>query len=372
MLACLAAVFPCSGVMNVGTSLATRQREFTAILHARLWQALVTAGTALGLSAWTASSSSLVLATTLGLFAGAAVFSWSIRNAVGRFLIYDRRWARTTTALKRNQSFLHFTAPYTLVTQAFNLAVTTFIAAAYGSSILGQFNLMYRALVTPSGIVMASVGQLTVRPLVYFAAQRQAAAASTFGLSILLLCAFVPAAAAFAVYGEDLFVTIFGPSWRMAGQFSQLAALPICMLASIGWVDRLFDAWREQRRALFIGTSGCIVWYAAMVVATEITGTQAGTVSGWCLGLALNAIIWAVGVGRLIGWSRYQLVGFWLPLLGAVPIVAAHILVRNNQTAELGAVVLSTGCVYIANWLLVRKFLPAAQQLTVPAPTPRG
>jgi O-antigen/teichoic acid export membrane protein len=357
---CLAASFTGIGLFNLGIAVATRTGAFGLVLRARSSYAITLAAIPLALSAWWPSSDALILGTTLGFFAAAALFYPDIHACLVRFRGRGQGWRDIVDASRTNRSFAHFTVPYTLVTQTLGLAVTAVIATAHGAFVVGQFSLMYRTLHAPASIAINSLGQYAARPLVALADKRSLALEPMSALVLVLLAASIPAGAVGTLYGERLFIFVFGNSWSMAGRFAELAALPMCLYLSISWIDRLFDAWREQRFGFIVGSAGCIAWLASLLAGQLLSDTPMGSIVGWCVGLTANALIWGWALVKLAGWpGRTMLVMLAVMVAGAGPVFTASVVARPaGSTWHVAAVASAVAVAYGLLYLIVRRHRP--------------
>lgn len=343
-------------LQSVGIALASRHRFYTGISYSRLSQAMVTAVVPLALAHWWPTSDSLILGTTLGLVAGVLFLSRSIWASTSRFVAAGRGRKNLLAALRRNRAFALFTVPYTFVTQALGLLITSLIAATHGPYVLGQYSLMYRTVTAPASIVIGSLGQYTARPLVHFSDNRADAVEPISGLVSILLACFIPLGTFISLNAEEVFAFLFGTKWRMAGRFAELAIVPMCVLMSVGWIDRLFDAWREQRLGLAVGSAGCVCWLAVVVAAQQIWNEPMTTIAGWSLGLLINAMIWAAGMNRLAQWpAKRRLFTLSIAVLAFAPVLIVHEIVQDMGTVLQAAMLVSTvGVVYVVLALVIR------------------
>ena len=324
-LSCLAASFGLVGLINLGSAICIREAAFGTVLRARVFQAVMGVLPPIALSYWSRSSNVLIFGSTFGLLTGAIFFSPAVYGNIVHFLADGNRRKRLGVSLIKNRAFAHFGLPYTVITQAFGLSLTSLLAVSHGTFVLGQYSLMNRALTAPAGVVINSFGQLTARPLAQYAEKRTAAAKPIFDLVLILLAVSLPLATIATIYGEEIFIFIFGTTWSMAGRFAEWAAIPMCLKLSVGWIDRLFDSWREQRFGFFVGSIGCAVWLAAFVVAELISASPYVAVAGWCIGLALSATVWGGAMIKLVGRPPLIVLPFLLvTVVGVVPIMLVH------------------------------------------------
>lgn len=359
-LSCLALSCGLLGAISAGSTLCVRKAAFGVLLTSRLLQAVVGVVLPITLSDWSRSGDVLILGSAAGMMAGAICFGPKLYASVVNFRREAAFCSQLFAALKGNQAFAHFGVAYTLVTQSFGLAVTTLLAVTHGTMVVGQFNLMNRAVGTPAGILMASFGQLTARPLTQYLDDRESARKPIFDLVLVLLAISLPLATLGAVYGEEMFVYVFGPTWSLAGRFAEWAAIPMSLLLSVGWIDRLFDAWREQRLGFLVGTLGCAAWLLPFVIAESIYRTPFAALVGWSLGVGLNAAVWAGALVRLVGPPSSFFPFFWVTIVAIVPVVAAREVAATSAKTYMAGVIM-TGAVLItygALLVLIRRHRP--------------
>jgi O-antigen/teichoic acid export membrane protein len=354
---CLGASFTGVGLFYLGLSIANRKSDFKAMFRSRLLSAVTGVAVPIAAAPWSKSADMLVLGTLLGFFAGALPAAGHILRSTMRFLSNGHGWAHIRQVATANRSFARFTAPYTLVTQLFGFCVTSLFAVAHGPFVVGQFALMFRILNAPASIAVNSVGQYVVRPLVGLSHNRSAATAPILATAIALLSITLPLATIATVFGEELFVLVFGLPWRLAGEFVALAAIPMCLHLSISWIDRLFDAWREQRFGFVVGSIGCAVWLSLLVAVQFIWAAPSVTVAGWSVGLALNATIWLVAVLKLTGLPGDQRPPVLKVLMiGTLPLLlVAHLVSGESLDLKVAALSSTTVGVYYCLWVIVKQ-----------------
>ena len=353
---CLGASFTGIGLFYLGLSIANRTGDFKTMFRARLVYAITAVAVPIAIAPLSRSADLLVLGTVLGFFAGALPAARHILQSIRQFKSGSKGWIHIRRVAAENRSFAHFTAPYTLVTQVFGFCVTSMIAVAHGPFVVGQFALMYRVLNAPASIAVNSLGQYVVRPLVGLSHDRSAATAPILTTATALLALTLPAASIATVFAEDAFVLIFGSPWSLAGQFVGFAAIPMCFHLSINWIDRLFDAWREQRFGFVIGSMGCAVWLTSLVAAELVWRSPSATVAGWSTGLILNAGIWLLGALKLTRWRDANLLAILGVLVGGIlpPLLVSHLVVNQSLAVQLMALGLTTAGVYCVLWTMLR------------------
>lgn len=355
-LQCLAAAFLFSGILNVGSAICLRSGTFGLLSAARLAQAVVGVALPIVSFSWLPSSTSLILGTTAGLLFGALFFMGSVLGSLRRLTGKERAFAQVISALKANRGFASFGLPYALVTQTFAFGVTSLLAATKGVYLLGQFNLMSRTLMAPASIVTVSIGQYVARPLA-MRDQTEDVGKSLFDLMALLLAASLPLAVLATLYGQPIFTMIFGSGWSQAGLYAEWAAVPMCLHLSIGWTDRLFDAWRRQRFGFYVGSIGCAIWFALLAAAAFFVVSPDAAVIAWCAGLALNATVWIVALARMVGLPRHTLsTVLMIAVVSFMPIWATHAWFSATiPTFTITAVAVATFVTYGALFALIRR-----------------
>ncbi len=349
---CLAASFAGTGLFNLGLAIANRKGAFQTLLKARVLYSATVAGVSIGVGFWWPSADALIIGTTLGFFVGATPLFGGIWTYTHRFGFGRHNWCRVVQAIRDNRAFAYFTAPYTVVTQFFGFAVPALISLFHGVHVVGQYSVMLRTLHAPASIAITSLGQYVVRPLVGYADNRTEAAVPLASIVVVLIALAVPIGTLGTSVGEEVFIFIFGAQWRVAGQFAEYAALPMCLYLSISWIDRLFDAWHEQRLGFIIGTTGCTLWLGALLVGQMLGGTPSALIAGWSIGLGMNAVVWGLGLARLGKWPLPMFVLLLQMLaIGILPTLAvAHFTNALSMETKILALGVTLAATYGMLW----------------------
>ena len=174
---------------------------------------------------------------------------------------------RLATLGKRFQRFPAFMILYGLMSTVRERATQFMLGGVAGTNVLGQFALAWRVTSAPNSLLYAALG-----PAFFGAAARgsrdgnEQLAVQLVRLSAVLL---VPAFVFLAVEAPTLAAWMFGEEWVASGRMIMLLAIPMLTLAATGWLDRLFDVYRQQPAALALEAG-----FTALVVAAVAVGLK--------------------------------------------------------------------------------------------------
>lgn len=207
--------------------LAIRQQEFGRIGRRNLLQAGVTSSAQVSLGAIGIQPLGLLIGYCLGqaagvvsLLRGSGLRAPHLRSAAVR--------TRLRALLIRYRRFPLVSAPSGLINVAGVVLPPVLVGAFYGVSDAGQFGLAQRTLALPIFVIGTAIGQVYLGSL--SRARREGTRSvdalfsrSTRRLLLVAACCAVPVAA----LGPWMYALVFGPEWRLSGEFAR--ALALCL-----------------------------------------------------------------------------------------------------------------------------------------------
>lgn len=229
---------------QVGVGLASRRQAFRSIAKATVVNqaSYVAAAIAVGFSSgWTLG---LVVAKAVGQGAAAMLLGRiGISEAIGGVRCWS--FSSVYAAAFRYRQFLIFNTPCSLLgSVARDAPIYIFSAlAAMGSA--GFFGLARTVLLAPTLLASNAFSLVFYREAVNLRGS-QRLQQLTQRLLLTGLTVLAPLFAFCAVWGDVLFVTIFGDDWRNAGIFAMVIAPAAWMAVQTGWPERLFEVNMRQ------------------------------------------------------------------------------------------------------------------------------
>ncbi len=257
-------------VTSAATSLrffANRHEHYTLISRVAMTQAIVGAAVTIGLGLWGLRRDGQIIGATVGLVASFAIFvavyGHTLRQISWRF--GQSMW----NTAKRYKDFPLYGATTTFLDCITAGLPVLMMTKFFPSSDVGQYALGVRVFSAPLSFIATSVSQVHMRKAADLVATSPSVLPKythTLALSLLAI-ACVPAAV-LAVWGEDLFALVFGPSWKRAGEFLVilLPALVVKFVASA--VSGVFAATGNLRMSAAWKTSALVVTAGGLSLGT--------------------------------------------------------------------------------------------------------
>lgn len=339
--------------------LATRKREFRSIAKANVANQASYVATALAAGFASGWALGLVVAKTLGQALGfmlvwrgartqlkAAVRGWSVR---------DIRAAAGTY-----RQFLIFNTPYSLIGSIARDAPVYLFSAFAAMGAAGFFGLARTVLMAPTLLAANAFSQVFFREAVALQGTPRLEAL-TLTLLRVGLVALAPLFAFCAAWGDVVFVSIFGESWRTAGGFAMVLAPAAWMAVQTGWPERLFEVNARQgvSFALQLGSDAVT---AAAFAATYLLGgdpVKAVAVFALCNVVYHHAYLLAifrVSTFAVSGLLRVICAGWLVFALCFVVLGALRFQIQSaGAAAWIAALTLACAATAVSGWFLVRR-----------------
>ena len=193
----------------------------------------------------------LIIADTIGqLIAGFFVLIKSLKS--DRDKVSKVSKAGMMKQAKRYVHFPKFNVISGLFEKASGQLPVILLASFFGTAISGLFSLSQRIIAAPGSIVGASVGDV-FRQQVSIEYQKNGDCRETFLdlLKLLLLIGIIPFSV-LAVFAPFLFSFIFGPEWRIAGEYAQIMILMFFLSFVVSPLSNMFIIAEKQKIDLVI------------------------------------------------------------------------------------------------------------------------
>lgn len=312
----LAPMLVASVVTQMGTGLATRQGRFELVVVSNMATALVFAAAAVSIGYLSPGDEGVVVSRLLGQTAGCV-------SLISVVLVLSRPGAswrmspsRVREVWRDQRQFLVFNTPYSVVgglARDFPLYV---FAAGGGAALAAAYALARTVMLAPTTLISGALSSVFYREAAEHLGtprlKELALALSRWGLLLP-----IPAFAFVAVWGDELFVLVFGAEWRTAGDFARILAVPLWLALQTGWPERLFEAARRQ------GVSFAIQMGFDALHAVVVVGVYFGS----------GSALWAVGA-YAVTYSAYH-VSYLVAVFGIAGFGHAE-LARVGAVAVLG------------------------------------
>ena len=215
-----------AGFYNVLTYLGLRHKEYHALAAASIYRSVVLAGLSILLGLLKLGANGLLISQLVSSLTASVRIASSCLRLDGLVHI---RFAELWRLARRYSDFPKYNLIGTVANDLSFHLVSLFILSAYSVATLGLYALVDRVLVAPMSIVGSAIGQVFIREA--SEEKRRTGSADLVFVSTLkrLMFAGVPIFAMLFVTADDLFATVFGESWRQAGQYTRIL-LPMFFL----------------------------------------------------------------------------------------------------------------------------------------------
>jgi O-antigen/teichoic acid export membrane protein len=315
------------GIQLVAQYWSLRAQRYRIQSRAIIMQAMISVVVQTALAAfWGSSTRFLVLGTLAGYAALVAVYRPILQDVVLPVLT---RHATLKGAAHAARSYLRFpiyTGPYVMVGQATLRGVFLVLAALTSSAIVGQYALAQRVILLPVFTLMAAVSQIffsrAAQKLDDPRMQRMVRTALIVGplcVGPLFMLMFL--------FGEPLFMDIFGREWQLAGRFAVILSIPSLVRTLTAWLDRVYDIRGRQRLALAVTATYATIAISTMYVTLRVSGNAEFGVTSYAIITSIFYLVWllfALSVGKFdlrlcgelvvvsLAVAGFMIVGNWI------------------------------------------------------------
>ena len=333
------------GIYSVFSHWALRTQSFTSIARTRVSQTVSIL--AVQLLGFKAGGIALVIGQAGGQGIGGLLL---IRTAFCNSAFRQWQWSDVWQAKKRFREFPLLSTWSSFLNVVGGQLPPLLFAMLFNASAAGLYALAHRVLAMPMTVVGEAIGK------VFFSNAAEAYRAGTLAALVkkvhdkLALIA-MPPAVALMIIGPELFVWIFGDSWRMAGEFARWMApwlyivfitSPLSTLSLVMGKQReelLFQiilmlvrslaiflgAWSESLKlavVLFSGVSA-VCWVGYMLWVIKLTNNNISDFFKSTLQLLIVSITVVSPLFGILNWPVYSFV-WWASLITCMGLVLLH------------------------------------------------
>lgn len=322
-----------------------RHKRFSSMAATRLAQALVTVATQV--AAFRYAGGGLIGGQAAGQAVSAVLLGW--RNAL-RWPAGEGYVARLRAAAIRYRDFPLYSTWGGFANTAGQQLPPLLFAALFGASAAGFYALAHRLIAAPVSVFGQAVSGVFLAD-----AARQyrngTLAETVCDLQRLLIRIITPAVVFLVVFGEDMFVWVFGADWALSGEVASWLALWMLVAFSTSPISTIFTI--AERQGLGAVMQG---WLLACRVAGLVIGGWNGdfmmAVSGFALANVLGYISYLVVAFSCIDANRARLLRSYIePVLAISVTWGALQIVGEPFKYHVFAVLLVVSAGYYA-WLL--------------------
>ena len=204
----------------------------------------------------------------LGAIAGQAIttfmFSWRVWRE-DKALLLTTTWRSTRQNAIRYKNFPKFLVPSGLVESAASQLPAILISSFFGIATLGFFSLALRMVGLPMGLIAESIRDV-FRQKASEDYAKHGNCTTIFNQTFrrLLILSVLPFGA-IIFFGPLLFQFVFGPQWRVAGEFSQIMAVTFFLRFVSSPLSSMFYIAEKQKWDLVIQSTLFVIIVVSLV-----------------------------------------------------------------------------------------------------------
>jgi O-antigen/teichoic acid export membrane protein len=258
-------------VINIGTNWSIRTGSFSLISRQKISNSLFSNFLKWGFAYLSWGYFGLILATFIGYFISSFEFVFNYRGLKKKFSKLKSR-KKTWVLLKDHREFPLLNLPHILVDHGRDMLIATLILAYFSESVYGSFSHSYAMLRIPSMLIGVSLSQVFYNQAIklYNNNQRMLPLMKKT-ISMLLIISIVPFTILY-LYGEPIFVWIFGANWAEAGSYSETMSFWLMVSFIVSPISALPMILKKQKIALIFGIISALIQVLPLFIIPEIYG----------------------------------------------------------------------------------------------------
>jgi O-antigen/teichoic acid export membrane protein len=258
-------------VINIGTNWSIRTGSFSLISRQKISNSLFSNFLKWGFAYLSWGYFGLILATFIGYFISCFEFVFNYRGLKKKFSKLKSR-KKTWVLLKDHREFPLLNLPHILVDHGRDMLIATLILAYFSESVYGSFSHSYAMLRIPSMLIGVSLSQVFYNQAIKLYNENQhMLPLMKKTISMLLIISIVPFTILY-LYGEPIFVWIFGANWAEAGSYSETMSFWLMVSFIVSPISALPMILKKQKIALIFGIMSALIQVLPLFIIPEIYG----------------------------------------------------------------------------------------------------
>lgn len=247
---------------NIGTNWAIRNQAFKRISSSNILTSISTNGLKLIAGAMNYGVLGLIISTILGTVVGALFFIIDYFKNKSQDM-FERSKKRMYVLSKEYKEFPRVNLPHTIIDAARELLIAFFIVQIFSQSFFGSYDLSFRMLKIPLLLVGVSLGQIFYNKCSVLYANKKALFPFLKRTTLLLLLISIVPFTVIFLFGEPIFIWVFGDQWGLAGRISEILA---------PWLMVNFIASPISTLPMVIGKQVLFFWLGLISTAIQLIG----------------------------------------------------------------------------------------------------
>ncbi|MFQ3292615.1 oligosaccharide flippase family protein [Reinekea sp.] len=220
-------------------NLSIRFDAYKGISISRVFQSLTTAFIGITIGLYNTMAYGLILAILVGQIVGFMILIFSLRKLIFRMSLTDITVINLIEVAKEYSLFPKKNLPSAIVNSFYNNGKMVILTLLYSTAFTGLLSLTFRVVQMPITVVSNSVSDVLYR-YVSIELQRgdyRSIQSKLKRMAIILSLVGLVPSITLLLWGEDLFIFVFGEAWGLAGKYAailsfgfyfQFIASPFC------------------------------------------------------------------------------------------------------------------------------------------------
>ncbi len=280
------------GVQLIAQNWSLRTQNYRAQSIAMITQAAVTFACQTLLGATMGSNPYfLIIGTIAGYFSLTLVYIPVLREQV---LPRVRRYysgAAIMNVARLYRRFPIYTGPYAFIAQVAVRGISVILLMLTTTAIVGQYAVAQRVIFLPVITLMSAVSQIFFsRAARKLDDRRMPHMVRTALISGPLIVG--PLFMLALLFGERIFMLIFGHEWRQAGRFAEILAVPSLVKTLTAWLDRIYDIRSRQGLSLTLEIAYAVIALSSAYVTLRVSGNADLAVAVYAMATVGFYIVW--------------------------------------------------------------------------------
>lgn len=281
---------------NIGTNWAIRTKAFKIISYSSVLTSIASNGMKLITGLLGFGVIGLILSTIVGMMAGVSFYLYDyLKNK--KSPNFSKSRAKMYVLSQKYKEFPKVNLPHTLIDTVRELLIAFFLTYYLSTSLFGSYDLSFKMLKIPLLLIGTSIGQVLYQK----ASEKFARNEPLFSLLkrtvlYLFLISIIPFGVVF-IWGEPLFVFVFGEKWKLAGQIASAIAPWLMFNFIASTISMIPSVINKLRWFFWVGLVTTLIQlcffglYPQIVGWFELSAIQFFSITSWVMSLVFVVMI---------------------------------------------------------------------------------
>ena len=224
-----------------------RLHHYGLIAKVNLVQAIIGVFTTIGFGLLDFKTNGLLIGNLMGLIAVNVWLLYFYRSMLSHQILLSA--SRKTYIFRKYHHFPIYDAPTALLNGVASALPVFFLTEFFSADIVGYYALLMRVAQAPLGFISTAVSQINLKKVSDLVHAEQPIRPYLLQITLVLMIIVVPASLILVLFSPDLFASVFGDQWRMAGVLTQIFAPALGLRFVVSTVSGVLDATGNNRLA---------------------------------------------------------------------------------------------------------------------------